>query len=59
LPLATVCAEADAATRPSAAPSYRRNVLRWIKLAKTPSTRAKRIAQAAEFAERDAKIPQM
>jgi len=43
----------------AAAPSYRRNVLRWIKLAKTPSTRAKRIWQAAEFAERDAKIPQM
>ncbi len=58
-------ADAFAASAPAAAnfdasaPSYRRNVLRWIKLAKTPATRAKRIAQAADFAMRDQKIPQM
>lgn len=43
----------------AAAPSYRRNVLRWIKAAKTPPTRAKRIAVTVDHAERDAKIPQM
>lgn len=43
----------------AAAPSYRRNVLRWIKLAKTDKTRAKRLAKTADFAARDEKIPQM
>ncbi|MEM9852683.1 MAG: YdeI/OmpD-associated family protein [Pseudomonadota bacterium] len=38
------------------APSYRRNVLRWIKLAKTAPTRAKRIAKAAETAARGEKM---
>lgn len=38
------------------APSYRRNVLRWIKLAKTASTRAKRIAKAAETVARGEKM---
>ena len=38
------------------APSYRRNVLRWIKLAKTGPTRAKRIAKAAETAARGEKM---
>jgi len=33
------------------APSYRRNLLRWIKLAKTPKTRAKRIARVAQAAQ--------
>ncbi|XOY56351.1 MAG: YdeI/OmpD-associated family protein [Rhodobacterales bacterium] len=41
------------------APSYRRNLLRWVKLAKTPPTRSKRIAQIVDFAERTEKIPQM
>ena len=41
------------------APSYRRNLLRWVKQAKTPPTRAKRIAQIVDFAARDEKIPQM
>lgn len=41
------------------APSYRRNLLRWVKLAKTPPTRAKRIAQIVDFAERGKKITQM
>lgn len=43
----------------ASAPSYRRNVLRWIKLAKTDTTRAKRIQKAAEFAAKDEKLPQM
>lgn len=43
----------------SSAPSYRRNVLRWIKLAKTPKTRAQRIEKAAVFAAQNQKIPQM
>jgi uncharacterized protein YdeI (YjbR/CyaY-like superfamily) len=41
------------------APSYRRNVLRWIAAAKTPDTRLKRIAQTVDFATRGARIPQM
>lgn len=41
------------------APSYRRNVLRWIKLAKTQTTRQKRIAQAAAATAQGVKIPQM
>ena len=41
------------------AASYRRNLLRWVKLAKTAPTRSKRIAQIVDFAERDQKIPQM
>jgi uncharacterized protein YdeI (YjbR/CyaY-like superfamily) len=39
--------------------SSRRNVLRWIKLAKTPTTRAKRIAQTTMLAEQNKKVPQM
>lgn len=41
------------------APSYRRNVLRWIKLAKTAPTRTKRIAQATAATADGVKIPQM
>lgn len=41
------------------APSYRRNLLRWVKLAQTPPTRSKRIAQIVDFAARGEKIPQM
>ncbi|MEM6306298.1 MAG: YdeI/OmpD-associated family protein [Pseudomonadota bacterium] len=41
------------------APSYRRNVLRWIKLAKTAPTRAKRITAAAEATRAGEKLPQM
>jgi uncharacterized protein YdeI (YjbR/CyaY-like superfamily) len=37
------------------APSYRRNVLRWIKLAKTPTTREKRIKKVVQ----NERIPQM
>lgn len=43
----------------NSARSYRRNVLRWIKLAKTPSTRAKRIEKAAALAAQNQKVPQM
>ena len=43
----------------NAAPSYRRNVLRWIKLAKTEPTRRKRLDQTATFSARGEKIPQM
>ncbi|MCU0490446.1 MAG: YdeI/OmpD-associated family protein [Chloroflexaceae bacterium] len=39
--------------------SSRRNVLRWIKLAKTPETRARRIEQTATLAARNEKVPQM
>lgn len=41
------------------APSYRRNVLRWIKLAKTDATRRKRIAAAVTATDTGHKIPQM
>jgi len=43
----------------ASAQSYQRNVLRWIKLAKTPKTRAKRIQEAAVVASQNQKIPQM
>ena len=41
------------------APSYRRNVLRWIKVAKTDATRAKRIVAATDATAQGNKIPQM
>lgn len=44
---------------PSFATSKRRNILRWIKLAKTPATRAKRIAQTAALAQENRTPPQM
>ncbi|MEM9438575.1 MAG: YdeI/OmpD-associated family protein, partial [Pseudomonadota bacterium] len=40
-------------------PSYRRNVLRWIKLAKTEATRAKRVAATAQASQANEKLPQM
>jgi uncharacterized protein YdeI (YjbR/CyaY-like superfamily) len=43
----------------AAAPSYRRNVLRWISQAKKPETRARRIATTVELSARGEKIPQM
>ncbi len=43
----------------SLAPSYRRNVLRWIKLAKTSTTRTKRLTAAAEATDKGEKLPQM
>ncbi len=57
---AALAATSDAAERfDSLAPSYRRNVLRWIKLAKTPATRAKRIERTAHTTARGERIPQM
>ncbi len=41
------------------AASYRRNVLRWIKLAKTAPTRAARIMRTVETSARNEKLPQM
>jgi uncharacterized protein YdeI (YjbR/CyaY-like superfamily) len=43
----------------AAAPSYRRNVLRWIKTTKTAQTREKRISMAVDYSGRGEKIPQM
>jgi len=37
--------------------SSQRFILRWIKLAKTPETRSKRIKQASELADKNLKIP--
>lgn len=55
-----LCAVAPAnANFDKSAPSYRRNLLRWVKLAKTSPTRQKRINQIVCFAARDEKIPQM
>jgi uncharacterized protein YdeI (YjbR/CyaY-like superfamily) len=50
---------AAAAHFAAAAPSYRRNVLRWIKSARTSPTRGKRTRMVAEYSARGAKIPQM
>ena len=41
-----------------AAPSYRRNVLRFIAQAKRPETRTKRVAAVSEHAARGEKLPQ-
>lgn len=43
----------------AAAPSYRRNVLRWIKSAKRPPTRQARIEKAADLAAEGKKVPQL
>ena len=40
-------------------PSYRRNVLRWIKLAKTPPTRSNRISQTVDTSAAGQRIPQV
>jgi uncharacterized protein YdeI (YjbR/CyaY-like superfamily) len=40
-------------------PSYRRNVLRWLALARTASTRDRRIAAAAETTAAGRRLPQM
>ena len=42
----------------AAAPSYRRNVLRWYAAAKKPETKAKRAAIIADHASRGEKVPQ-
>jgi uncharacterized protein YdeI (YjbR/CyaY-like superfamily) len=43
----------------ASAPSYRRNVLRWIFSAKTDATRQKRIEQTAQTCKRGERIPQL
>lgn len=43
----------------SYAPSYRRNVLRWIKLAKRADTRARRISDTVAATGAGRKLPQM
>jgi uncharacterized protein YdeI (YjbR/CyaY-like superfamily) len=43
----------------NAAPSYRRNVLRWLHLAKRPDTRAGRVAKIVATSARREKLPQM
>lgn len=43
----------------AAAPSYRRNVLRWIAGAKTSPTRAKRVAEVAQATRKGVRMPQM
>jgi uncharacterized protein YdeI (YjbR/CyaY-like superfamily) len=40
-------------------PSYRRNVLRWIKTAKTAPTRAKRIQTTTELSAKGERVPQL
>ncbi len=42
----------------TSAPSYRRNILRWIAQAKQPETRANRVAIAANHAANGQKVPQ-
>lgn len=42
-----------------AAPSYRRNVLRWIKQAKRAETRTARIHRTVDYAKRRVRMPQM
>ncbi|MEM9968296.1 MAG: YdeI/OmpD-associated family protein [Pseudomonadota bacterium] len=54
-----LAAEIDSAIWEALAHSYRRNVLRWIKLAKTPGTRRKRIGATAQATARGEKLPQM
>ncbi|WP_376090831.1 YdeI family protein [Roseomonas sp. CCTCC AB2023176] len=43
----------------AAAPSYRRNVLRWIAAAKRAETRAARVARTVELSAEGRKVPQM
>ena len=40
-------------------PSYQRNVLRWLHLAKTAGTREKRITKIAEATSKEERLPQM
>ncbi len=41
----------------AAAPSYRRNALRWIETARRPETRARRVAVVADHAARGERVP--
>ena len=42
----------------AAAPSYHRNILRWIAAAKKPETRVKRIEKTSSLAAQQKKVPQ-
>ena len=59
--LATALLEAQPALENfnESAPSYRRNLLRWLKLAKKQETRAKRIAAIVDYTRRNERMPQM
>ncbi|MEO0362948.1 MAG: YdeI/OmpD-associated family protein [Pseudomonadota bacterium] len=57
---AALAARPPASDRFDAYPSaYKRNVLRWLKLAKADATRAKRIEKIAATSAENARIPQM
>jgi uncharacterized protein YdeI (YjbR/CyaY-like superfamily) len=56
---ADLAAVLDIAAWDTLPPSYRRNVLRWIKLAKTAPTRAKRISATAQATAKGQRLPQM
>ena len=57
---AALAAHSEAAERfAQAAPSYRNNVLRWIKAAKAAPTRDRRIVITVDHAARGTKVPQM
>lgn len=43
----------------SSAPSYRRNVLRWLQSAKKPETRQARIVQIVKMSAQGCKVPQL
>lgn len=52
-------ANLDLLTWEELAPSYRRNVLRWVKLAKTDATRTKRIKTVQAATAKGTRLPQM
>jgi uncharacterized protein YdeI (YjbR/CyaY-like superfamily) len=54
----TLARDAAADLFAAMAPSYRRNVLRWIAQAKTAQTRAKRVDMVSVLAARREKVPQ-
>ncbi|MEL6701145.1 MAG: YdeI/OmpD-associated family protein [Pseudomonadota bacterium] len=56
---AALGAEGDAPAWAALPDAHRRNVLRWIKLAKTDATRVKRIAEVARTTRAGTRIPQM
>ncbi|MBN2761303.1 MAG: YdeI/OmpD-associated family protein [Rhodobacteraceae bacterium] len=56
---ADLAAVLDMAAWDALPPSYRRNVLRWIKLAKAAPTRAKRISATAQATAKGQRLPQM
>jgi uncharacterized protein YdeI (YjbR/CyaY-like superfamily) len=59
LALALSCKPVAAAFFDASAPSYRRNVLRWLHTAKRPDTRSARIEKIVESSANSKKIPQL